>query len=70
MSNSPEKDRGAEIDEDIEEDDEEEEAPDNRPSQSTSAGEVDLNALAEKVYQRLRREVLVERERRTGRISD
>jgi hypothetical protein len=36
---------------------------------SGETGNVDLSALAEKVYQRLRREVLIERERQSGRRS-
>ena len=36
---------------------------------SGETGGVDLSALAEKVYQRLRREVLIERERQSGRRS-
>jgi hypothetical protein len=71
MSNNREK---APID-DIEDDDiEDEDAQDNedeaeQPRRAGPAGPVDINALAEKVYQRMRREVLIERERRSGRTT-
>jgi hypothetical protein len=52
-------------DEDAQETEDEEE----QPRRSGLVGPVDINALAEKVYQRMRREVLIERERRSGRIT-
>ena len=57
-------------DDDIEDEDgQEPEEEEEQPRRAGPAGPVDINALAEKVYQRMRREVLIERERRSGRIS-
>ena len=54
---------------DDEEGDEEEDLDEEPMPRATQSAGVDLNRLAEKVYERLRREVLIERERRSGRIS-
>jgi hypothetical protein len=68
MSNGHEKAPIEDLDDD-EVGDAEEDVEEEPLRRAAQLGEVDLNRLAEKVYERLRREVLIERERRSGRIS-
>lgn len=67
MSNGHEKAPIEDVDDEV--GDEEEGVEEEPMARATQLAEVDLNRLAEKVYERLRREVLIERERRSGRIS-
>lgn len=69
MSNNHEK-ASIGFDEDDTDDEDAQEAEDEQeqPRRAGPSGPLDINALAEKVYERMRREVLIERERRSGRI--